>query len=275
MLAREMDSSDWEPLEPSQLGVHPGEEAELNKAAPKPAPRRPQAPSEADTRLRADEEAEQAKALHELKKRIAASADKRSLVDEISEREARQSRPRGPVKQAIRDIAVRSSRTAADVPLAVEYDEGAEARDPREDQAWFKALPAKERERLHDSWAQKRGQAQASTAMQRRTRGRRIGSALIIFAATAVLGTPGMWPVTIAAGVLCAVVWSYISPCRYRDAITALGCFYTVSLSAWLLNSSGSLAALTFMDAILLVAFAAVAGFNAEIRRAGGFDACR
>jgi hypothetical protein len=218
----------------------------------------------------------QQRAVAALQKKMAAAPKSHTFVAALEDRDhLRRRRRRAARASSLSTLGqTKCSVTEADIPLAVDFAVGEEGRDPREEEAWFKELPAAQRARLHDVWAQKGEQAKSAAKVHRRNRGRRAGAALIVFAAVGIFGTAA-WLVMLAAGLLCALIWSYTGACRYLDPLVALFCFFGVVLTAWVLNGADGAPSASFMDAILLTACATIAGFDAEIRRSGGFGDCR
>jgi hypothetical protein len=106
---------------------------------------------------------------------------------------------------------------------------------------------------------------------QRRVANRRMVACLVAFALVVVLGSHMFWHATIGAGVVCAIWWRYAPPDRFMDPVRAIVCQF--GLHGVAMFAQGATNPAMFMDAVLLVAFAGIVGFDGEIRRTGGFDA--
>ena len=265
-----MSDADWEPLPKEQLCANPGEFVVLGKrpvapVAPSPAAATTPAPLTAPAAV--DPVAE--RALQDLQQKLAVSQPASSWVAHSLQRERRQ--------QQKRANASKSDELAATVVQAtpalpeVEYAPGADGRDPREEEPWFLELPAAERLRLREAWLQKRLQVVNASAVQTRNGNRRFWAAILCFAATLVLGTGVLWHATLGAGIVCGIWWRHASADRFQDPVRALVCFG--GLQALAMVVAQRVNQQLFMDAILLIAFAAIVGFDGEIRRTGGFDA--
>lgn len=263
MKATMTDPGDWEPLSEQDLTRHPGEFAE-----PPPPTKEQKVPKDAAP----DPEAE--RLLQRLIDRIASAPPPANVLSGVQRKERRKRRLEHAVttEQFADAEPVRSEVTERDLPLDVEFAPGEDGRDPREDEAWFRALPAGERERLHQSWSHKRVQALDNSAAQRRVRNRRLTAGIVVFAATALLGTRHFWHATLGAGVICGIWWRHSPPDRFRDPLLAFVCLLVLQMLAWGVGGGDPPQGL-FMDAILVVALATVVGFDGEIRRTGGFDA--
>ncbi|HEU4419454.1 MAG TPA: hypothetical protein VFT55_10985, partial [Planctomycetota bacterium] len=138
------------------------------------------------------------------------------------------------------------------------------------EEAWYKALPAAEQQRLQSTWAQKRQLDVSHGARQRRYRNRRFFAALIAFAAVLITGTGIQWAATVGAGICCGIWWRHSVPDRFLDPLRAFGCFFGMHSIA--MAAHGAFVTLLFMDAILLIGFGTIVGFDGEIRRTGRFD---
>jgi hypothetical protein len=258
-------ADDWAPLPEEMRLLHPGE---LVDPAAQPAPSIPgvHAPQAA---VADPDSAEQA--LNELKARIATSAPPTSLVAEVvhrEERKERQQRAANVVRAA--DAAIMQGGRQPRDPLPIEYDAGVHGRDPREEEAWYKALPDEEQRRLQAAWAEKRQHAVSSKAIQRRNGNRRLVAALIVFATVIITGTGIQWAATAGAGICCGIWWRHARPDRFLDPLRAVGSFFGLHMIAW--AAHGTISPLMFMDTVLLIGFATIVGFDGEIKRTGGFD---
>ena len=266
-----MSDADWEPLSPAQLCRNPGELVDLGKCAvpsvalpvPMASPAVPAAPV-------VDPVA--AAALLALQQQLAASQPGSSWVAQSLQRERRAQHKRASVGKTAELAAtlVQAAPPTAPVP-EIEYAPGADGRDPREEQDWFVALPAAERDRLHAAWAQKRQQEVSATVVQRRNRNRRFFASIACFAMTLVLGTGALWHATAGAAIVCGIWWRHAGADRFLDPVRALACFGGLQCLAMVVAQRVNQQ--LFMDAILLTSFAAIVGFEGEIRRSGGFDA--
>ena len=272
---------DWAPLPEEKMILHPGELVESEpepQAGPLagaalsiPSVYAPQAVV-AQPDPAADPAADPTeRAVAELKARIAATAPAQSFVAEVvhrQERKERQQRAASAVRAA--DAAVMKGGKQPRDPLPIEYDAGLHGRDPREEEAWYKVLPAAERERLQAAWAQKRQHAVSDIATQRRYRNRRFVAALIVFATVIITGTGSQWAATAGGGICSGIWWRHARPDRILDPLRALACFFGLHMTA--MAAHGTFSPLLFMDAVLLIGFATIVGFDGEIRRTGGFD---
>ncbi|HZN37530.1 MAG TPA: hypothetical protein VFD82_01935 [Planctomycetota bacterium] len=263
-------ADDWAPLPEEKRILHPGElidDAAHPPAAPAPA--LPSVETQEAPVAEADPAAEQA--LRDLKAQIAAHAPATSLVAEVVHREEKKERQQRAVS-AVRaaDAAIMKGGKQPRDPLPIEYDAGAHGRDQREEDAWFKALPAEERNRLHAAWAQKRQQVLTNIANHRRNGNRRLAAALFVFAVVALAGTRVMWAATAGAGICCGIWWRQAVPDRIRDPLRAVGCLLGMHAVGMLVY--GFFDAAVFIDAVVVVGLATLVGFDGEMRRAGGFD---
>jgi len=147
--------------------------------------------------------------------------------------------------------------------LAVEHDE-------REDSEWFRQLPATEQQRLHKVWAEKRASAARAASNVRRNGNERLVAGLLVFVAVMLLGTRVNWHATLGAGIVCGIWWRHARADRFLDPLRAFVAMAVLQVLAMLVNGYPS--PQLFMDAPLLIAFAALVGFDGEMRRTGGFD---
>lgn len=232
------------------------------KPAPKPASLRPTPPLDPAA----------AQALAALQQKLAAAPPGQSLVSESQRREDQAVRRKravaGPVAPELAALHVQGRDPEAEP--ALEYAPGADGRDPREEEAWFAALPPAERERLHAQWAKARAHGVDAKRNQRRRANRRFVAALAIAAATVFAGTGYLWHVTIGAGLLTGLWWRRAGADRFLDPIRALACLVVAHAAALL--QTGEPNALFWIDAILVVSLSALVGFDGEIKRTGGFD---
>lgn len=142
--------------------------------------------------------------------------------------------------------------------------------DPREDEPWFHELPDVEQQRLRRVWAEKRAAAVRAASNVGRNGNERMVAAILVFVAVVLLGTGANWHATLGAGVVCGIWWRHARADRFLDPLRAFGCMAVLQTLAMLVN--GSTSPTLFLDAPLLVAFAALVGFDGEMRRTGGFD---
>jgi len=142
--------------------------------------------------------------------------------------------------------------------------------DHREDSAWFRALPEVEQQRLHTVWAGKRANTARTAANVARNGNERLVAAILVFLAVMVLGTGVNWHATVGAGVVCGIWWRHALADRFLDPMRAGLCMLVLQGLAMVLNGVAS--PQLFFDAPLLVSFAALVGFDGEMRRTGGFD---
>ena len=264
------DPDGWAPLPEAKRILHPGELME-----PASHPHAPGEPlplivtAQQGIVEEPDHVAEQA--MRELSAHVAHTEPSTSLVSQVMHREEnkeRQQRAANAVRAA--DAAVAERKQPRD-PLPIEYEAGAHGRDTREEEKWFKSLPAAEQERLHAAWAQKRRQALANIDRRSRYRNRRLVAALLVFAAVVLTGTGIKLAATAGAGICCGIWWRFAAPDRYRDPLRALACFFGAHTIAAVAHG-GSLSPSLFLDAVLIVGFSTIVGFDGEMRRSGGLD---
>lgn len=269
------EASDWEPLPEASRWSHPGELGAVPVPGVASAPLVPSAaatPASAAAPPPPPDPAAEA-ALRHLQRRLAACGPATSLVAAVQQRERRQRRQRAAAQAPFADglrVVHSTLRGPDDVPVPGVAPAPVEL-DAREHEPWFQALPTAERARLRQTWAARQQQAGAAQAVMRRNRNRRTVAAVGIAGAVVLLGTGIAWHATLGAGVLCGIWWRHVLPDRCRDPVIAFVCLLVTHLVALLANGhvSGGL----FMDAILMLALAAVVGFDGEIQHTGGFDA--
>ncbi len=75
---------------------------------------------------------------------------------------------------------------------------------------------------------------------------------------------------TMGAGVVCGIWWRHALADRFLDPMRAGLCMLVLQGLAMVVNGAPS--PQLFFDAPLLVSFAALVGFDGEMRRTGGFD---
>ncbi len=294
------DDDPWAPLPADQLWQRPGEEHMFSKrpervssrgkprtedadaatppapapATPPPAPATPPAPQSRPAPLRPTPPLDPAaaQALAALQQKLAAAPPGQSLVAEAQRREQRVERHKravqGPIAPELAALHLQGRDPEAEPIL--EFAPGADGRDPREDEAWFAALPPAEKDRLHAQWAKARAHRVDAVARQRRLGNRRFVAALVIAAATVFAGTGFLWHVTIGAGVLTGLWWRRAGADRLLDPIRALACLVVAHAAALL--QTGEPNPLFWIDAILVISLSALVGFDGEIKRTGGFD---
>ena len=264
------EASDWEPLPEAARIAHPGELGVDRGPSSAPSPRPPAPPAPAAPAA-ADPAAEAA--FRALQQRCAAAPPASSLVAEVQHRQQRAARRRAAAAAPFAADArpVQSSlRSADEVPLPLELEPPAD-RDPREDDPWFGALPAAERERLRGVWSRQVATERGAAAAARGVRDRRSAAALLVAVLVVVLGTHSAWWCTLLGGGLCAVLWRRSAADRMRDPILAVSCLGIARVLP-LVTHGLSPQSLVF-DAMLTIVFAALVGFDGEMRRTGGFDA--
>jgi hypothetical protein len=98
----------------------------------------------------------------------------------------------------------------------------------------------------------------------------RLVAGILVFVAVMLLGTRVNWHATLGAGVVCGIWWRHARADRFLDPLRAFACMAVLQTLAMLVNGAPS--PQLFFDAPLLVAFAALVGFDGEMRRTGGFD---
>ena len=217
-------------------------------------------------------------ALQALRAKIAGAPSPHSMVAEVMQRERSLQRRAQLRQESIqrRDLAATlvvgsEPRPAAPPDPVVEYAEGQDGRDEREESEWFLALPDQEQQRLRTAWASKREQGLAAGSVQRRNQHRRFVAALFVFAVVWLLGTGVHWYATLGAGIVTGIWWRHAAADRFLDPLRACGVQFVLQGLAMVVTCQPS--GTMFLDAPLLVAFAALVGFDGEIRRTGGFDA--
>jgi len=251
---------DWAPLAAEPRILHPGERV---------APVENQAFA-AQQQHRAAAAAATA-AFAALQRRLAAAQPARSLLAAARQRDCEAAQ----VTRAVAARAVAQVMPAA--PTAVVALEEhprmpAAGGDPREQEPWFRGLPASEQQRLHRHWQHRRELVDSQPAWQRRLQWQRFAAAVVLFASLVVLGTGAVWVATLGAGIVCGLCWRHLSADRYRDPVVAVALLFAGHLVAMVGSGADGLPPGLFLDVLLLTAMAALVGFAGEIRRTGGFD---
>ena len=262
-----MTDDDWAPLSPAELCQRPGERAEPAASAlvPSHTTTPPAAPAAAPSP--AEQRAAEL-ALAALQTRLARSAPATSLVAAAAHREQKAARKqRARQHTPLGELLVHEDAPAPEV----EYAPGPAGRDDREDSEWFRGLPPVEQERLRVAWAAQRARTFVATSRARRIGNRRFVASLFVFAAVAVLGTHALWHATLGAAVVTGLWWRHTAPDRFLDPVRGVACFF--ALQSLAMVAGGGQNPALFMDAVFVVAFAALVGFDGEMRRSGGFDA--
>lgn len=227
--------------------------------APAPPPPKPAVP---------DPAAEHA--LAALKAKFAQSAPATSWIAKAQHREHREQRK----QKAAGAPQLAATLVTGDDPFAVpvvQYDAGPDGRDEREESEWFHGLPEKERERLRDAWTNKRAHATVAAASWRRVGNRRFVASVATSVSTIFLGTGSLWHATLGAGIACGFWWRHAPPDRFLDPMRAILVFFVMQGTA--MAAHGAMNPGLSIDSVMLVAIAAIVGFDGEIRRSGGFDA--
>ncbi|MFO1077727.1 MAG: hypothetical protein U1E73_08370 [Planctomycetota bacterium] len=269
------EADDWAPLATDQHVNHPGEVVEIQKKVapiappPEPPPEPPPLPSPPANPRVDDPEAQ--KALRELRQRIAAAGRSQSLVAAVQQRDDRARRQQRAARVLENHSVVESELRPADVPLAVDFAEGAEGRDPREEEAWFRDLPPPARQRLTAVWEAER----ARETRRRRGGGKGFRRACIhgaILAAlvgtvmslmTPALVRPLVLTVLGGLGAGCAQAFG---AGRFHYAILGTGAFLACyATEMW--NNPFAL-----YGALLMGFGFGTLGMEAEMRRTGGFE---
>lgn len=241
-------------------------------------------------------------ALAALRAKIAAAPAPSSMVAEIEERhrrerlrqQRRRQQPPADLQAAVvrapatavpadGTAAAKAVSTAADsksaavaaAPAPTPVAESAlppvdDGPDPREDEPWFHELPDVEQQRLRRVWAEKRAAAVRAASNVARNGNERLVAGILVFVAVALLGTHVNWHATLGAGVVCGIWWRHARADRFLDPGRAFLCLAVLQVLAMLVARAP--APQLFMDGVLLVAFAAIVGFDGEMRRTGGFD---
>ena len=254
---------------------HPSAQGEA-AAAPAAPPPPPEAP-------------EVLQALAALRAKLHAAPAPQSFVAAMQERERRAERRRHRSRRAAAACPAGESGSLAsdggvvpapvsegapqpDTPpgLAASATAAEPDHDPREDSAWFGALPEVEQQRLHKAWADKRANAARTAANLTRNGNERLLAGILVFLAVLLLGTGVNWHATMGAGVVCGIWWRHALADRFLDPMRAGLCMLVLQGLAMVVNGTPS--PQLFFDAPLLVSFAALVGFDGEMRRTGGFD---
>lgn len=259
------EPSDWEPLPEDQLLLHPGE---VPFAPPSPPP--PPVPPGTPLKVAPQEHPQAERMLQQLQAQLKQAPAPRSLLAEAERREQKERRKLQAVNSPqLADLhTVQAGRAPGQVQI--EFDPGEHGRDDREDEAWFKSLPAAERERLQAVWSQRRVQHLGTQPAMRRSKNQRSMAAIVVATAVMLLGSGTYWHATIGAGICAGIIWRHVPPCRFRYPVIAFACLFVLQLLAWGVTG-GDPPRQLFMDGILIVALAAMVGFDGEIRRTGGF----
>jgi len=259
-------ASDWEPLPPERLEDAPGAGAGADEGFTPPS-------TPPDTAAAAAASARAELALQALRERIASTPTSEALgaTLEHEDRKRRRRRRAAGVERLAACATMASTIRPDEVPLAVEYDGGGEGRDLREDEAWFRALPASERQRLHELWSSARRRAQGSDRPDLRKVGAAmargaavafvvglllcaVGGGLAAAGLLALLGAVGVGVAQCAGGgrQTCALAGIVVFPIVYGLALLT----NPILLLGWMLMAYGF----------------GVLGMTAEMCRAGGFD---
>src|SRR5712671_6356030 len=148
------EAGDWEPLLPMPAAAHPGEAAAMalpTAAAKSAAPLRNHAP----VRVRPPRVYERLR-LDALQQLMQGAGHKDSFDAALNQSLRRQDRQQQAQQAEFAATAVHATSSLQgpqDVPLPASYQQG---RDQREDEPWFRDLPAAEQQRLHQSWLAER-----------------------------------------------------------------------------------------------------------------------
>lgn len=239
-------------------------------------------------------------ALAALRAKIAAAPAPTSMVAEVEERHRRErlrqlrrrQQPAADLQAAVVRAPVVDSAPMAEAPPAVTTPAAVtlgatpaapapvaaapagapipDDSDPREDEPWFHELPDVEQQRLRRVWAEKRAAVARTASNVARNGNERLLAGVLVFVAVMLLGTRLNWHATLGAGIVCGIWWRHARADRFLDPLRAFLCLAVLQGLAMLV--SGSPSPQLFMDAPLLVAFAALVGFDGEMRRTGGFD---
>jgi hypothetical protein len=272
-----MTDDDWAPLPPGELCLQPGEQADVpRRAVPPPVPE-PVATAAPPPPPRSPEEERAAElALRALQAKLAQAGPAHTFVAEFHHREQKVARRQHATHQPELAATLVSAPapagpaiTAEAAAPVVEYDPGRDGRDEREESEWYRGLPQAEQERLRAAWAGKRALTGAATSIERRLGNRRLVAALVVFAAVWGLGTHALWHATLGAAIVCGLWWRHSSADRFLDPLRAGACFFAMQSLAMVVNDAPHPG--LFMDAVFVVAFATLVGFDGEIRRSGGF----
>jgi hypothetical protein len=272
---RRMSEGDWEPLPEERRLSHPGEFASAPAADDAPAAGNAARPIAADAPAAApppppDPEAEAA--LRRLQQRIAAAGPATSLVAEVQHREQRAARRRAAARAPFADQAkvVRSGlRGPEDVPPPSEVAAPVE-QDPREQEPWFRALPASQQERLKAHWWHERHRHDRAGVLLQRRLGRAVGHGALLFFVLSLLlvmllGGLSLVPMLTAGGALAAGAAELCGGGRFVYAVAGGAVFVLV------------LGPMAFLQPFLLLALMLITysmgclGMDGEMRRSGGF----
>jgi hypothetical protein len=253
-----MTADDWDPLPDDAAAVHPGERADL---APRAAPAPPVVPPPPLT-------PEAAAALAALQAKLHQGQQPRSLVAAVQQREAKQRR-----RAVAGKVLAACSTVHADIappPLPLQYDQGADGRDPREEEPWFAALPAPERERLHREWAADRTRFDHVAVDRFRGVRRSMAEGAFVMGMLGVLsslllGGFGMVPALAGGGALAAGLAKAVGAGRFGYA-WAGGAVY-----AALMCETFFRVPLAFVGLLMAAYGMGALGASEEMRRTGGF----
>lgn len=284
------DLNDWEPLPSEHLAAHPGEfvesgqpgmrapadswsEGPASPAEPSPA-KPPRATTRPSVTRRSGKPLDPAaeRALQRLKAKLQKARASRSLIAEVQRREEKQERRqragRAPQLAASGPVVVATPAVAS---LAVDYAQGHDGRDLREESPWFLDLPKGEQERLHRQWATERVRFSGVAAVRRRHLQRVIAHGALVSFVFAVLqvlllGGFGYVPILTAAGAAAAGVAQVCRGDRFVFALAGGFAYAAVMLPVFLTNPYA-------LTGVMLAAYGmGTVGMEEEMRRSGGFD---
>ncbi len=268
------EADDWEPLSNEQLFA---DDRSLPASPPplvaKPLPPKPRVAklphpvlppvTPAASAVRANPDAEQ-RALHELKQRLATAKKRMAPLHAAFASATRRLayEPPLPVEAATKADAPDDDRS-----LGIEFEDG---HDPREDQSWFRALPATEQQRLGTAWRAQKNQYSGERAQFcYDVRYAAIcGAGVFVFVAilTAIACADGGRSLQlVVAGAFAAAIARVLRGGRFVFAIAGFATYALVMQDALLKSQL-----LWYVWSVAGFATALI-GIDREMRQAGGF----
>lgn len=269
------EATDWDPLPPERIGLHPGEDMALGE---RPEDAAPTATAAVEAAEREFDARRAEAALASLQQRIDAAPRRQNvaLVEAIEQRERKRERKRCAATSAklLGCGVVASKLEAADIPLEVDYGKGGGGRDRREDESWFRDLPDTEQRRLRAVWAADRRRADNAARwnprkMNRAMLGGAISGALIGLLLCLLGGSVAQAGAMAMLGGGGAALAQLFGGGRHLFAFVGILVFFAVYGAAALTNPY------LLMGWMLTTYGFGVLGMEAEMRQSGGFDAER
>ncbi len=262
------EPSDWDPLPTPQVeawidgGMQGlGPKPPVSAQAPRPEP--------------AADPAAAAVALAALQRRLRA-AEPRDPVRVALERAAERADLRGHRGAA----ATADAEVLVRVPPPVATPEYSEGRDGREDEAWFRDLPAAEQERLRQAWRQQADSVRLRPRITRRMLLAGAGQGAFVFGIASLLQLPllgfGVVPVMLSAGCVAGALMQLTQRGRFQCSLVG-GLVYLFAIVVPMQVVGGGLESMVAQILPILYGLAIVTwasgliGMDREIRQAGGF----